>query len=178
MMNAEQINASQKASVDQWFDLADKALDETEKLMDLNLNACRGAMEEMAHCCQKACEVRDMPGALQWQTGAFKPFAERSAEYNARLMGLASGSGLDFSRNFEAQWQSLGRQMNAWMQQTPVQMPSGNGPSLDYLRNAMQAFDNVWDVMRHNMVQSQQRVLHKPPAHKSAAKTGGRKGNH
>ena len=88
MMTPTEMNASQKASVAQWFDMADKALDEAAKLMDLNLGVCRETMEDMAHCCQSACDVRDLQSAFNWQTRAFKPFVERSAEYGARLIGL------------------------------------------------------------------------------------------
>jgi phasin family protein len=175
IMNTSQINASQKAQLSQWFELADKTLDETEKLMDLNLRACRETMEQMAHCCLAACDVHDIPSALNWQTAALKPLAERSAEYGARLAGLASGSGLDFGRTFEAQWESLGRQMNGWMVPRTGPTPQGQGEPMDYLRNSMQAFDSVWENMRRNMVQAQQMGLGKPLAPESRNKGAVRK---
>lgn len=177
MITPTDIHATQKASVGQWFELADKALDETGKLMELNLNACRETMEDMAHCCTSACDVRDLSSALSWQTGALKPLAERSAEYGARLVGIASGSGLDYGRAFEAQWESLGRQMSGWMGQTSMAPYAGAGSgSMDYLRQAMQAFDSVWDTMRRNMAQVQ--PISQPQAHKSSAKSASRKGHH
>ena len=179
MMNADQLQTSQKVQLHHWFEMADKSLDEAEKLMDLHLSACRQTLQEMAHCCQNACEIRDMPGVFNWQTGAFKPFAERSAEYGSRLMSLASGSGLDLGRSFEAQWESLGRQLNAWMGPSMWPVPSGQGSSVDYLRNTMQAFDSVWDGMRQNMVQSQQLMGTRPQAgHKAAVKGAARKTGH
>ena len=156
MMTPTQLNASHKATVGQWFEMADKALDETSKWMDLHMDVCRHTVEDMAQCCQSACDVKDLPGAWLWQTGAFKPFAERSAEYGARMMGLASGTGLDFGRSFEAQWETMGRQMRDWMGQGVAPFPKTQGESLDYLRHAMQAFDSVWDAMRQNMTQAQQ----------------------
>lgn len=179
MMTAAEINASQKAGVSQWFEWADKTLDETSKWMDLNLSTCRDTMEEMASCCQRACDVHDWPSAFQWQSGAFKPFAERSAEYGARLVGLASGSGVDFGRSFESQWESLGQQMNAWMGQSMPLLPrTGQMPSADYLRNAMQAFDSVWETMRQNMVQAQQLATAQGPMDKPALKKAARKNQH
>ena len=158
MMTADQINATQKASVGQWFELADKALDETSKLMDLNLDACRETIDDLAQCCQRACDVHDLSSAIDWQSGAIKPFAERSAEYGARLVGLASGTGLDFGRSFEAQWETMGQQMRAWMGQPWLPLAGAAQPaSADYLRNAMQAFDSVWASMRQNMAHAQAR---------------------
>lgn len=179
MMTAAEMNASQKAGVGQWFELADKALDETSKWMDLNLSTCRETMEEMANCCQRACDVHDWPSALQWQSAAFKPFAERSAEYGARLVGLASGSGMDVGRSFEAQWESLGQQMNAWTGQAMGSLPrAGQTPTNDYLRNAMQAFDSVWETMRQNMVQAQQLTTAQGQMNKPALKKIARKNQH
>ncbi len=163
MMDASPMNASQKAQLSQWFELADKTLDETEKLMDLNLRACRETMDQMAHCCLAACDVHDIPSALNWQTAMLKPLAERSAEYGARLAGLASGSGLDFGRTLEAQWESLGRQMNGWMLPWTGPAAQPHAEPMDYLRNSMQAFDSVWESMRRNLAQTQQMGLGKLP---------------
>lgn len=175
MIDASQMNASQKAQLSQWFELADKTLDETEKLMDLNLRACRETVEQMAHSCLAACDVRDMPSALNWQTAMLKPLAERSAEYGARLVGLASGSGLDFGRTFESQWDKLSRQMNGWV--IPMTTPTlqGRGDPMDYLRNSMQAFDSVWESMRRNLLQAQQMGVAKVQAPESDKKGSARK---
>ncbi len=171
MMTPDQIHASQRAQVGQWFDMADKSLDEVEKLLELNFNACRQTLEDMAHCCENACEVRDMPGAFNWQSGLFKPFAERSAEYGARLMGLASGSGREFSRSFENQWQALTQQMNGWVGGLPRPGEQGPQAAFDYLRNSMKAFDSVWKSARENLTQSHQAALRAVPIQKSPAKT-------
>lgn len=162
MMDTASINAQQKASLDPWFDMAGQALDETEKLLDLHMQACRELIQDMARSCQSACDVRDMPGALNWQAGAIKPFAERSVEYGARLMGLASGSGLEWGRSLEAQWERMGRQMSAWMTQMGNPLTPLAGGPLDDLRNSMRAFDGIWDAMRQNLMQAQrQGIAHK-----------------
>lgn len=173
MMSKDQISSSQKAQVNQWFGLVDQSLDETEKLFDLHLTACRDTLQEMARCCQSACDVRDMPSALNWQTGAIKPFAEQSAQYGARLMGLASGSGRVFSRAFENQWQDMVRGMNGWMElpaQAGEPVPQA---AFDYLRNTMKAFDSVWASAREQLAQSQQAALLAVQTHKPAGKTAG-----
>ncbi len=74
MMNTADLQATQKASVGQWFELADTALDETAKWMDMNLQVCRESIEDMARSCAGACEVRDLGSALQWQASALNPW--------------------------------------------------------------------------------------------------------
>lgn len=168
MMSPDQMQASQKAQVNQWFDLADKSLDEAEKLMDLHLSACRDTLKEMSHCCQNACEIRDVPSAWHWQSGALKPFAEQSAQYGARLMGLASGTGREFSRSFENQWQAMTQQMRGMVGDWPRAGAKSPDSAFDYLRNTMQAFDSVWESARQNLQQSQQAALQVVQSHKPA----------
>src|SRR5574343_1358840 len=169
MMTTDQLHASQKNQLSQWFDMADKSLDEAEKLFDLQLSACRETLQEMASCCQSACDVRDVTSAFAWQSAVFKPLAEHSAQYGARLMGLASGTGREFSRTFENQWQAMSRHMTGWM--GDLTKPGERGPenAFDYLRNSMNAFDSVWDTVRHNLEQSQQAALQAAQPHKPAA---------
>lgn len=173
MMTTDQLHASQKNQVNQWFELVDKSLDETEKLFDLQLSAYRETLHEMATCCQSACDIRDVPGAFSWQTATFKPFAEHSVQYGARLMGLASGSGREIGRSFENQWQAMTQQMRDWMGDWPRMGPQG-AQNFDYFRDTMKAFDNVWESARHQMQQSQDAALHALPENKAGSK-GARK---
>jgi phasin family protein len=171
-MTTDQLQSAQKNQVSQWFDLADKSLDETEKLLELQLASCRETLQEMAHCCQRACDIRDVPTAFHWQIGAFKPFAEHSAQYGARLMGLASGSGREMSRSFENQWQAMGQQMRGWMGDWPRPGTQNPDATFDYLRDTMKAFDHVWESARQNLQQSQQAALELVPSRKLPVKAG------
>ncbi len=174
MIHTDLLNASQKAQVSQWFELVDKSMDEAEKLFQLNFSTCRDTLQEMAQCCQSACDVRDIHSALSWQTAALKPLAEHSAQYGARLMGLASGSGREISRSFEHQWLALSRQMTGWMAELSKSGEPVPESAFGYLRSSMKAFDNVWESARQNLEQSQQSVL-QPAQHKAAGKGGARK---
>ena len=168
-MSTDPLRASHRTQVDPWFAWANQNLDEAEKWFDLHLRTCRDSLQDMARCCLSACDVRDMPGALSWQNSAFKPFAERSAEYGARLMGLAAGSGREWSRSFENQWQVLARQMNGGAGEQPRAAMEGPEAAFDYLRNSMQAFDAVWASARRQTEQSWQTAAQATPVHKPVA---------
>ncbi len=169
MSSADQYPALPKVQVDQWFEWADKSLDEAEKWFDLNFSTCRDTLQDMARCCQSACDVRDMPGALSWQNGAFKPFAERSAEYGARWMGLAVGSGRELSRSLENQWQALARQMHGGFGEKPPFATEWPQAAFGDLYKTMQAFDSIWASARQQMAQSAT-PIHPPRAGKAQSK--------
>ncbi len=66
--------------------------------------------------------------------------------------------------------------MGAWPGASVMPAHPGRGASVDYLRNAMQAFEGVWDAMRQNMLQAQEMATHEAHVHKlptkAARKTG------
>jgi phasin family protein len=159
MLTTSQIQASQKAQLSQWFAWADKTLDDAEKLFDLQLSTCRSALQDMARSCQGACDVRDMPAVLSWQSAVCKPLAEHSVQYGARLMGLASQAGRELGRSFENQWQEMNRQMGGWLGQMPATARPGPDAAFEYLRNTMNAFDSVWASTRQQLSQAQQQVV-------------------
>jgi len=156
MLTTEQFNASQKAQMSQWFDLVGKTLDEAEKIFQLNLTTCRDCLEQMASSCQNACDIRDMSSALSWQTAVLKPLAENSAQYGARLMGLAAVTGREFGHTFEHQWQDLSRQMSSWTGDVPLAGRQDAESAFGLLGNTMKALDSFWVSARQNLAQSQQ----------------------
>ncbi len=164
-----------KNQIKPWFELADKSLDETEKLLELHLDACRSTLQEMARYCESASAVQDVPGAFNLQAGALKPFAELSAQYGARMMGLASSAGREFSRAAENLWQGMARQSSGWIGDMPGAGAQGPEAMLEYLRNSMRAFDQVWESARQNLEASQDKALVLVPSGKSAGKSAARK---
>ncbi len=158
-----------------WFELADKSLDETEKLVALHLDTCRSTLQEMVRYCKSASAVQDVPGAFNLQAGALKPFAELSAQYGARMMGLASSAAREFSRALENLWQGMARQSSGWMGDMPASGVQGPEAMLEYLRNSARAFDQVWDSARPKLEPSPDKGLALVPSGKNAAKSAARK---
>ena len=146
----------QKAPFDPWFEWAEKSLDEAEKWFDLNVGACHGTLQDMARSCRSACDVRDMPGALHWHSVALKPFAERSAEYGAQLMGLLAGSGRELGRAFENPWPGMAWQMPGGLGEKSRPAHEWPQAAFDDLRRSMQAFDAIWAPARQQLMQSRQ----------------------
>ena len=169
-MGHEQLNDVHKAQISQWFDFAERNLEDAQKLLEMHLTACREVLQAVARGCQSACDIRDIPGVFHWQTGIMRPFAEQSAQYGSRLMGLFTGTGQEFSRAFEHQWLAAMRQFNGgWIDTMPVASETNPEAALDYLRDTMAAFDSVWAPARQNLQQAQKAALALATAPKSSA---------
>ena len=103
MMTAEQIVASHKANVETLFGLTAKAFEGVEKLVELNMAAAKAALSESAENTQTALSVKDAQELLALQANLFQPLAEKAAVYSRQLYDIASGTGGDFTKAFEAQ---------------------------------------------------------------------------
>jgi len=103
MLTAEQLIASHKANIETLFGLTSKAFEGVEKLVELNLTASKAALVEAAGTTAAALSVKDAQELLALQASLFQPLAEKTASYSRHLYEIASGTGAEFSKAFEAQ---------------------------------------------------------------------------
>ena len=76
MLTAEQVIASQKATVETLFGLTNKAFAGVEKLVELNVQASKAALAETANQTQALMGVKDAQELLALQAGLMQPLAE------------------------------------------------------------------------------------------------------
>ena len=103
MLTAEQILAAHKANVETLFGLTTKAFEGVEKLVELNVTASKAALTEAAGTAQAVLSVKDAQELLALQASLFQPLAEKTAAYSRHLYDIASGTGAEFGKAFEAQ---------------------------------------------------------------------------
>ena len=103
MMTPEQIVASHKANVETLFGLTAKAFEGVEKMVELNLSVAKAALDESANNTQATLSVKDAQELLAMQANLFQPLAEKTAAYSRHLYDIASGTGSEFTKAFEAQ---------------------------------------------------------------------------
>ena len=98
MLTVEQIVAAQKAQLNTFFGLGQKALESVEKVTELNLQASKAAMAETAAHAQALAGVKDVQELLAVQAAAVQPLAEKAASYSRHLYDIAAGAGADISK--------------------------------------------------------------------------------
>ena len=102
MLTAEQILAAHKANVETLFGLTNKAFEGVEKLVELNVQATKAALAETANHTQAVLAVKDAQELLALQASLVQPLAEKTAAYSRHLYEIASGTGAEFGKAFEA----------------------------------------------------------------------------
>jgi phasin family protein len=126
MLTAEQILAAHKANVETLFGLTTKAFEGVEKLVELNVTASKAALTEAAGTAQAVLSVKDAQELLALQAGLFQPLAEKTAAYSRHLYDIASGTGAEFGKAFEAQAADAQKKFMAVVDNAAKNAPAGS----------------------------------------------------
>src|SRR5512139_5827 len=104
MMTAEQVVAAHKANVETLFGLTNKAFEGVEKLVELNLQVARAALEEAADNTRAALSVKDAQELLALQASMLQPSAEKAASYSRHLYEIAAATNAEVTKVAEEQF--------------------------------------------------------------------------
>ena len=154
MMTAEQIVASHKANVETLFGLTAKAFEGVEKLVELNLSAAKAALDESASKSQAVLSVKDAQDLLAMQASLFQPLAEKTAAYSRHLYVIASGTGGEFTKAFEAQTAAAQKQFAALVDSTAANAPAGSEQAVAMMKGAVTAANTAFESVQKAVKQA------------------------
>ena len=154
MLTAEQVFATQKASIDTLFGLTGKAFEGVEKLVELNVTASKAALAEVAGTTQALLSVRDAQELLALQAAMFQPLAEKTAAYSRHLYDIASGTSAEFSRTFEEQAADAQRKFLAVVDNAAKNAPAGSETAVAVLKSAVAAGTNAMETVQKAVKQA------------------------
>jgi phasin family protein len=154
MMTAEQIVASHKANVETLFGLTAKAFEGVEKLVELNLSAAKAALDESASKSQAVLSVKDAQDLLAMQASLFQPLAEKTAAYSRHLYDIASGTGGEFTKAFEAQTAAAQKQFAALVDSTAANAPAGSEQAVAMMKGAVTAANTAFESVQKAVKQA------------------------
>ena len=137
MLTVEQIVAAQKAQLNTFFGLGQKALESVEKVTELNLQASKAAMAETAAHAQALAGVKDVQELLAVQAAAVQPLAEKAASYSRHLYDIAAGAGADISKAAEGQAADAQKQFLAAVDTATKNAPQGSESAVAAVKNAV-----------------------------------------
>ena len=154
MMTPEQITAAQKASVETLFGLTTKAFEGIEKLVELNVTASRAALSEAAGTSQALLTVKDAQELMALQAALFQPLAEKTAAYSRHLYDIASGTGAEFGRAFEAQAAETQKKFLSVVDNVGKNAPAGSETAVAVFKSAIAAGNNALESVQKAVKQA------------------------
>lgn len=154
MLTAEQVLASQQATVETLFGLTGKAFEGVEKLVELNLTASKAALSEAAETTQAVLRVKDAQELLALQASLFQPLAEKTAAYSRHLYDIASGTGAEFSKAFETQAAEVQKKFLAVVDNAAKNAPAGSETAVAVFKSAVAASNNALESVQKAVKQA------------------------
>ncbi|HSV44968.1 MAG TPA: phasin family protein [Ramlibacter sp.] len=154
MLTAEQVLASQKASIETLFGLTSKAFEGVEKLVELNMTASKAALAEAAGTSQAILGVKDAQELLALQASLFQPLAEKTAAYSRHLYDIASGTGAEFSKAFEAQATDAQKKFLSVVDNAAKNAPAGSETAVAVFKSAVAAGTNALESVQKAVKQA------------------------
>lgn len=150
----EQLIASHKANIETLFGLTSKAFEGVEKLVELNVTASRAALSEAAETTQALLGVKDAQELLALQAGLFQPLAEKTAAYSRHLYDIASGTGAEFGKAFEAQTAEAQKKFISAVDNAAKNAPAGSETAIAVFKSTLASGNNALESVQKAVKQA------------------------
>ena len=154
MLTADQVVASQKASIETMFGLTHKAFEGVEKLVELNVQASKAALAETANHTQAVLSVKDAQELLALQASLMQPLAEKAAAYSRHLYDIASGTSAEFTKAVEGQTADMQAKFVNLVDSAAKNAPAGSETAVAVMKSAVSAATNAFESVQKAVKQA------------------------
>ena len=154
MLTAEQVMASNKATVETLFGLTTKAFEGVEKLVELNVTASRAALDEAASHSKSVLSVKDAQELMALQAGLLQPLAEKTAAYSRHLYDIATSTGTEFNKVAEAKAAEAQASVSALVDSVSKNAPAGSDSIVSIMKGAVTAANSALESVQKAVKQA------------------------
>jgi phasin family protein len=178
-LTPEQVIAANKANLETLMGLTSKAFAGVEQLIELNLAAAKAAMADTQQQAHAVLSVKDAQQLLSLQASLFQPLAEKAVAYNRHLYEIATSTGSDFTKAYEAKVLEAQRSFNDLVDNMAKNAPAGSEAAVAAFKTAVSAGNNALETVQKavkqaaDMTEAQVRSVTEHVA--GAAKAGSKK---
>jgi pectin methylesterase-like acyl-CoA thioesterase len=88
------------------------------------------------------------------QANLFQPLAEKTAAYSRHLYDIASGTGGEFTKAFEAQAAAAQKQFASLVDSAASNAPAGSEQAVAMMKGAVQAANNAFESVQKAVKQA------------------------
>lgn len=147
-VNAEQFIAAQKANVETAFGLANKAFEGVEKVVELNVQAAKSALNDAAENTKAALSAKDAQELLSLQASLLQPATEKAVAYGRQVYDIAAATNAEVSKVVEAQVAELQKNILAVVDSAVKNAPAGSENAVALVKSAVAAASNAYESVQ------------------------------
>jgi phasin family protein len=145
MLTAEQMIAANKANVETLFGLTNKAFEGVEKLVELNLQVAKTALNEAAENTKAAMSVKDAQELVSLQAALLQPSAEKAAAYSRHLYDIFAATNAEVTKAAEAQFADAQKKFMSAVDTAVKNAPAGTENAVSLVKSAIAAANNAYE---------------------------------
>lgn len=154
MLTAEQIIEAQKANVEALFGLTQKAFEGAEKLIGLNVQVAKTALDEATSHAQAVLSVKDAQELMALQAGLLQPSAEKAAAYGRHVYDITSATGAEFGKTLEGQFAEAQQKFLSVVDNAARNAPAGSETAVAVFKSAVAAGNNALESVQKAVKQA------------------------
>jgi phasin family protein len=154
MLTPEQLAAAHKAHIEMLYGLTQKAFEGVEKLVELNLQATRAALQDAADESQALLSAKDAQELLQRQAALLQPLVEKSVTYSRQLAEIAASTQSAFTQAAEQQAQDWQQKTEAVMDNVARNAPAGTEAAVQAMRQIVNAASTAMQTVQQALKQA------------------------
>ena len=139
MLTVEQVVASNKANLDNFFGLSHQAFAGVEKLVELNLSAARASLNESTAHAKAVLGVKDAQEFIALQTSFVQPLVEKTVSYSRHVYDITTGTTAELSKAAEAKAAEVQAAVLGYVDSALKNAPAGSESAVALFKQAVSA---------------------------------------
>ena len=177
MFTPDQVIAAQKSNLETLFGLSQKAFEGVEKIVALNLQATKAALDEAA---EMALGAKDPKQIFAAQADLLQPAADKAAEYGRQLFDITTEINAEVGKVAEDTASQARKQIMAVVETAAKNAPAGSEQAISLVKASLiaanEAFDGAQKFAKRSAEAVEANVIALTPKTAKAVKTGSAKG--
>lgn len=137
----EQFSNATKANLESQFallsTLTSKTFEGVEKLVELNINTAKAALENSSATARQLLAVKDPQEFFSVTSSQAQPSAEKALAYGRQVASIAADTGAEFSRAAESQIAEVNRKVISLVDEVTKNAPAGSETYVSALKTAI-----------------------------------------
>jgi phasin family protein len=137
----EQFSNATKANLESQFALfsalTSKTFEGVEKLVDLNINTVKAALEDSSANARQLLTVKDAQEFFAVSASQAQPNAEKALAYGRQVASIVADTGAEFSKAAESQFAEVNRKVISLVDEVTKNAPAGSETYVSALKTAI-----------------------------------------
>ncbi len=148
MLTAEQLMAAHKTNLETLFSMGQTSFEGVEKLMALNMQVAKTAIEEAAENTKAVLAVKDAQELMALHTSMMQPTAEKLAAYSRHVYDIATATSTSVAKMTEGQLAESQKKFMSVVDSAVKNAPAGSENTVVFLKSAVAAANNAFDTLQ------------------------------